>query len=60
MQPPPSPSLCSVYIRHHANTNQEREAGRAMDVIVAQTKPLADKLSKEQWSKIVVAYEPVW
>ncbi|PRW33625.1 Triosephosphate cytosolic [Chlorella sorokiniana] len=37
---------------------EEREAGNTMAVNARQMKALADKIS--DWSKIVVAYEPVW
>ncbi|RNF04914.1 triosephosphate isomerase [Trypanosoma rangeli] len=41
-------------------TNDEREAGRTAAVVLAQLAAIANKLSKEAWSRIVVAYEPVW
>ncbi|KAL4857031.1 Triosephosphate isomerase [Chlorella vulgaris] len=37
---------------------EEREAGNTMSVNARQLKALADKIS--DWSKIVIAYEPVW
>ncbi|VFQ99414.1 unnamed protein product [Cuscuta campestris] len=39
-------------------TLEQREAGTTMDVVAAQTKAIADKVS--DWSKVVIAYEPVW
>jgi triosephosphate isomerase len=36
----------------------EREAGKTEEVVFKQTKAIADKIS--DWSKVVVAYEPVW
>lgn len=37
---------------------EEREANQTMDVINRQMKAIADKI--EDWSKVVIAYEPVW
>lgn len=37
---------------------EEREAGRTADVVFAQTKAIADKIT--DWSRVVLAYEPVW
>lgn len=37
---------------------EEREANQTMDVINKQMKALADKI--QDWSKVVIAYEPVW
>nr|VDD09808.1 unnamed protein product [Brassica oleracea] len=39
-------------------TLEQREAGSTMDVVAAQTKAIADRVSN--WSKVVIAYEPVW
>jgi len=39
-------------------TLEQRESGSTMDVVAAQTKAIADKVSN--WSNVVVAYEPVW
>jgi len=39
---------------------EERENGTTMDVCAGQMKPLADILSKEDWDKVSIAYEPVW
>lgn len=37
---------------------EEREAGNTNEVVIRQLSPVADKV--KDWSKIVVAYEPVW
>lgn len=39
-------------------TLEQREADKTMDVVLAQLKAVADQV--KDWSKIVVAYEPVW
>ncbi|KAJ4895890.1 hypothetical protein Rs2_22684 [Raphanus sativus] len=39
-------------------TLEQREAGSTMDVVAAQTKAIADRVSN--WSNVVIAYEPVW
>lgn len=39
-------------------TLEQREANKTMDVILAQLKAVAKEV--KDWSKIVVAYEPVW
>jgi triosephosphate isomerase len=36
----------------------EREAGKTEEVVFNQTKAIADKII--DWSKVVLAYEPVW
>lgn len=36
----------------------EREAGQTTEVVFRQTKAIADNVS--DWSKVVIAYEPVW
>ncbi|KAK1229439.1 triosephosphate isomerase [Marasmius sp. AFHP31] len=41
-------------------TLQEREAGETAKVCEAQLKPVVEALKESDWSKIVVAYEPVW
>lgn len=40
----------------------EREEGKTMDIVSAQMQALKDKVEDKQnvWTKIVVAYEPVW
>lgn len=37
---------------------EEREAGKTTDVVFKQMKFIADNVS--DWSKVVIAYEPVW
>lgn len=37
---------------------EEREAGRTTDVVFEQLQAYADEIS--DWSKVVIAYEPVW
>ncbi|XP_059309041.1 triosephosphate isomerase, cytosolic [Lycium barbarum] len=39
-------------------TLEQRESGSTIDVVAAQTKAIADKVT--DWSKVVIAYEPVW
>lgn len=39
-------------------TLEQREAGKTNDVVLSQLKAVADQV--KDWSKIVVAYEPVW
>lgn len=39
---------------------EEREADRTVEVVTKQLKAVADKISKDQWAKVVVAYEPIW
>ncbi|GLT89043.1 hypothetical protein SLE2022_070460 [Rubroshorea leprosula] len=39
-------------------TLEQREAGSTMDVVAAQTKAIAERVSN--WNDVVVAYEPVW
>merc|ERR1712115_97897 len=39
----------------------EREAGKTMEVNIAQLKTIADSLpNQEAWANVVIAYEPVW
>ncbi|KAG2258037.1 hypothetical protein Bca52824_077331 [Brassica carinata] len=40
------------------DTLEQREAGSTMDVVAAQTKAIADRVSN--WSNVVIAYETVW
>jgi triosephosphate isomerase len=37
---------------------EQRESGKTIDVVTMQLKAVKDKLS--DWSKIVIAYEPIW
>ncbi|KAK7466389.1 triosephosphate isomerase [Stygiomarasmius scandens] len=41
-------------------TLAQREAGETAAVNEAQLKPVIDVLKESDWSKIVIAYEPVW
>ncbi|KAF9527164.1 triose phosphate isomerase [Crepidotus variabilis] len=41
-------------------TLQEREAGKTAEVCEAQLKAVVDGIKEADWSKIVIAYEPVW
>ena len=41
-------------------TLHEREAGQTFDVLDTQLKAVIDGVSAEQFSKMVIAYEPVW
>lgn len=37
---------------------EQREANKTIDVVTSQLKAVADKV--KNWSKIVIAYEPIW
>jgi len=39
---------------------EEREAGRTLEVVTRQLNAVADRLAPEDWSKIIIAYEPIW
>ncbi|GAB5031624.1 triosephosphate isomerase [Nannochloropsis oceanica] len=39
---------------------EQREAGQTTEVVLKQLSAIASKLTKSDWSKVVVAYEPVW
>lgn len=39
-------------------TLEQRESNKTMDVVLAQLKAVSDTV--KDWSKVVVAYEPVW
>lgn len=39
---------------------EEREANKTIDVVTRQLTAVANVLSKEQWAKVVIAYEPIW
>ncbi|KAI0067124.1 triose phosphate isomerase [Artomyces pyxidatus] len=41
-------------------TLEEREGGKTQDVVQAQLKAVIAVLKPEDWSRIVIAYEPVW
>ena len=37
---------------------EERESNKTFDVVASQLAPVANKI--KDWSKVVIAYEPVW
>ncbi|KAK0732781.1 triosephosphate isomerase-like protein [Apiosordaria backusii] len=39
---------------------EEREAGKTVEVVEKQLAALAEKVSGDDWKKIVIAYEPIW
>jgi triosephosphate isomerase len=39
---------------------EEREAGKTLEVVTRQLNAVADGLAPEHWSKVVIAYEPIW
>ncbi|EGD92281.2 triosephosphate isomerase [Trichophyton rubrum D6] len=39
---------------------EEREANKTVDVVTRQLQAIADKVTEQQWSNIVIAYEPIW
>nr|CAG4644237.1 EOG090X0BSC [Lepidurus arcticus] len=41
-------------------TLSEREAGETEEVVRRQTQAIADHVKEDEWSRVVVAYEPVW
>lgn len=41
-------------------TEAERDAGRAADVVADQLEPVLAALAPEDWDRFAVAYEPVW
>jgi len=41
-------------------TLEEREGGKTNEVVQSQLKPVVAALTESEWSKVVVAYEPVW
>lgn len=41
-------------------TLKEREAGTTMDVVLRQTAAIVKKILPHQWTRVVLAYEPVW
>ncbi len=41
-------------------TLAEREGGRTEQVVTRQVAALQDRISSEHWSRVVLAYEPVW
>jgi len=41
-------------------TLEQRESGKTVEVCQEQLKAVVDVLKESDWSKIVIAYEPVW
>lgn len=41
-------------------TLEEREAGKAEEVVSAQVRKAVSDVGSDQWSQVIVAYEPVW
>ncbi|KAI1906765.1 triosephosphate isomerase [Ophidiomyces ophidiicola] len=41
-------------------TLEEREVDKTVEVVTRQLAAVTSKISEQDWSKIVVAYEPVW
>jgi len=41
-------------------TADERKANRTIEVVTRQIKAIADAVKPDDWSRIVIAYEPVW
>lgn len=39
---------------------EQREAGETIAVVTSQLGAVAKAITPEQWSKIVIAYEPIW
>lgn len=39
---------------------EDRDAGKTLDVCFEQLDALKNKLSEDDWAKVVIAYEPVW
>nr|CAG4635015.1 EOG090X0BSC [Alona affinis] len=39
---------------------EEREAGKTEEVVFTQLKAIVDKIPKDKWDDVVIAYEPVW
>ena len=39
---------------------EEREAGKTEEVVFTQLKAIVDKIPKDKWTDVVIAYEPVW
>lgn len=49
-----------VWIKNRADASQERESEKTIEVVTRQLGAVAKVLSKEEWSKVVIAYEPIW
>ena len=39
---------------------EEREAEQTTDVILGQLQSIKEKLDETEWSKVIIAYEPIW
>lgn len=39
---------------------EEREAGTTVEVVTKQLEAVNKAISKDAWSKVVIAYEPIW
>ncbi|EED22884.1 triosephosphate isomerase [Talaromyces stipitatus ATCC 10500] len=39
---------------------EEREANKTIDVVTRQLGAVAKLLNEQEWSKVVIAYEPIW
>ncbi|MFN2360523.1 MAG: triose-phosphate isomerase [Marinobacter sp.] len=50
--------LCAVICV--GETLEEREAGRAEEVVSAQVRHSVSEVGSGQWRQVVIAYEPVW
>merc|ERR1719265_1142156 len=38
----------------------ERQSGRMQEVLTRQVRSVICRIHKEEWSRVVIAYEPVW
>lgn len=41
-------------------TLEQREAGSTVDVVTKQLEAVNKVIGKDAWSKVVIAYEPIW
>ncbi len=48
----------SANAQHQLTVTQQREGNKTIDVVTAQLNAVADRT--KDWSKVVIAYEPVW
>jgi hypothetical protein len=53
-------SSTEVWIKNGADASQERESGKTIEVVTRQLGAVAKVLTEEEWSKVVIAYEPIW
>lgn len=49
-----------LHNQNRADVSQERESEKTIEVVTRQLGAVAKVLSKEEWSKVVIAYEPIW